>query len=106
MSFFPNFPQNNLFQTPMSINDFEIIKVLGKGQHGSVSKVKYIKTGMIFALKSITQSYFKSEEREIDFLREKQILYDLTAKNFNHAIKLFADFQDFNNRYLVMEMAD
>ena len=106
MSFFPNFQQNNLFQAPMSINDFEVMKVLGAGQHGSVSKVKYIKTGMIFALKSITQSYFKSEEREIDFLREKQILYDLTAKNFVHVIKLYADFQDYNNRYLVMELAD
>ena len=106
MSFFPNFQQNNLFQAPMSINDFEVMKVLGAGQHGSVSKVKYIKTGMIFALKSITQSYFKSEEREIDFLREKQILYDLTAKNFGHVIKLYADFQDYNYRYLVMELAD
>ena len=106
MSFFPNFQQNNLFQAPMSINDFEVMKVLGQGQHGSVSKVKYIKTGMIFALKSITQSYFKSEESEIDFLREKQILYDLTAKNFVHVIKLYADFQDYNYRYLVMELAD
>ena len=106
MASFPNYAQNNYFQTQISLNDFEIIKELGRGQHGSVYKVKYIKTGMLFALKTINQSYFKNEEREIDFLREKQILYDLTAKNYKHVVKLYADFQDNNSRYLVMEMVD
>ena len=70
MAFLPNNIQNNFFQTPMSINDFEVQEVKGHGKFGSVSKVIYKKTGMIFALKIIK----KNEETEIDFLREKQIL--------------------------------
>ena len=57
---------------------------------------------MIFALKIIK----KNEETEIDFLREKQILYDLTKKNYKHVVKLYAHFEDYNNRYLVMEFVD
>jgi len=93
---------NNFFQTPMSINDFEVKEVKGHGKFGSVSKVIYKKTGMIFALKIIN----KIEETEIDFLREKQILYDLTKKNYKHVVKLYAHFEDYNNRYLVMEIVD
>ena len=53
MAFLPNNIQNNFFQTPMSINDFEVQEVKGHGKFGSVSKVIYKKTGMIFALKII-----------------------------------------------------
>jgi len=102
MSFIPNNTLNNFFQTPMSINDFEVKEVKGHGKFGSVSKVIYKKTGMIFALKIIN----KIEETEIDFLREKQILYDLTKKNYKHVVKLYAHFEDYNNRYLVMEIVD
>ena len=102
MAFLPNNIQNNFFQTPMSINDFEVQEVKGHGKFGSVSKVIYKKTGMIFALKIIK----KNEETEIDFLREKQILYDLTKKNYKHVVKLYAHFEDYNNRYLVMEIVD
>ena len=102
MAFLPNNIQNNFFQTPMSINDFEVQEVKGHGKFGSVSKVIYKKTGMIFALKIIK----KNEETEIDFLREKQILYDLTKKNYKHVVKLYAHFEDYNNRYLVMEFVD
>ena len=109
MSFLPNNSQNNYFQTPISLNDFQTLLVLSQGKYGSVYKVKYKKTGKIFALKAINQKYFTSKEREkieIDFMREKEILYDLTAKNYIHVIKLYSDFQDMDNRYLVMEMVE
>ena len=78
MSFLPNNSQNNYFQTPISLNDFQTLLVLSQGKYGSVYKVKYKKTGKIFALKAINQKYFTSKEREkieIDFMREKEILY-------------------------------
>ena len=106
MTFLPNNSQNNYFQTPISVNDFEILETLGSGHYGTFSKAKYKKTGKIFALKIINQNSFKNKEREIDFLREKQILYDLTAKNYIHVVKLYSDFQDMNNRYLIMEMVE
>ena len=72
---------NHNFKNPISINDFEIITQLGKGNFATVYKSKYKYTGNIYAVKFIEQSFFKSKqkkERELDFKREKAILYDLT----------------------------
>ena len=95
------------FTFPISMSDFEIIQNLGKGQHGCVRKAMYKKTGKIYAIKNMHQSYFlNSQEREINFLREIKILYDLTQRNHPHIIKLFANFDDMQNRYLVFEFFD
>ena len=116
-SFLNNDP--NVFSVmPKSVNEFIIKDILGSGGHGSVSLVQHIKNGRIYALKSIKQINFKNNEqnpkkreliqkeineREKDYLREKMILYELTRRNYPHVIKLYADFQDNENRYLVME---
>ena len=107
MSFFSINLENNFFQTPISINDF-IFKNnnIGKGANGNVIKAIYLKTGKIFAIKKLKQSDFEDKNKEIDFFRERKILYDLTDKNYNHIVKLYADFQDGNYRYLVMEFVD
>ena len=100
---------NHTFNHPISINDFEIIKELGNGAFGYVYKSKYKYTGNIYAVKFIKQSFFKSKqqkERELDFKREKAILYDLTKRDYPHTVKLYADFEDNNFRYLVMELLE
>ena len=93
---------NNFFQEPISLNDFYEKEIFGKGKFGCVSKVIYKKTGMSFALKKTD----KINQSEIDFQREIHILYDLTKKNYNHVVKLYAHFEDINSRYLVMEIVD
>ena len=101
-----NFHQNqanNNFQMPISVNDFDILETLGKGAHSVVSKVRYKKTGNIYAIKTLDQKIFQNNEKRIDFLREKEILYELTQKNHPHIVKLYADFQDDNYIYLVFE---
>ena len=97
------------FKKPLSINDFTKLERLGHGAHGSVLKVKYKYNKKIYAIKEISQNRFKSkgkEIKEIDYLREKEILYDLSKKNNPHIVKLYADFQDSNYRYLVMEYCE
>ena len=107
MSFFSINLENNFFQTPISINDFiPENNNIGKGANGNVIKAIYLKTGKIFAIKKLKQSDFEDKNKEIDFFRERKILYDLTDKNYNHIVKLYADFQDGNYRYLVMEFVD
>ena len=101
-----NTPQNkasNEFQIPISVNDFEAIETLGKGFHGKVSMARYKKTGGIYTIKAIYQNQFQHNDKIIDFLREKEILYDLTKRNHPHIVKLFADFQDAEYLYLVFE---
>ena len=97
----------NHFTTPISMSDFEILAEIEKGEYGCVRKAIYKKTGKIYSIKNTNQSYFfNSNEREIDFLREIKILYDLTQRNHPHIIKLFANFDDMQNRYLVFEFFD
>ena len=101
-----NTPQNkasNEFQIPISVNDFEVIETLGKGFHGKVSMARYKKTGGIYTIKAIYQNQFQHNDKIIDFLREKEILYDLTKRNHPHIVKLFADFEDAEYLYLVFE---
>ena len=93
-------------QTPISFNDFNILEQLSNSSFSSVYKAIYKKTGQIYALKAKKQEIFKKKEKEIDYLREKTILYDLTKNNYYHAVKLYGDFQDNNNRYLVMEFCE
>ena len=95
--------KKNIFQTNLTIDDFEILQNLVNEPNKLVLKVKHKKKGLIYAIKAKKQEYFQNKERNIDYMREKEVLYDLTKKNFPHAVKLFADFQDSNFRYLVME---
>ena len=108
MSFFSQ--QNSInyhtFKYPISINDFEVIQELGHGAFGYVFKSKYKYTGMIYAVKYINQSEFKKHGKELDFIREKAILYDLTKRDYPHTVKLYADFEDEKYRYLVMELLE
>ena len=94
--------QNN-FYDPLLITDFDMLEKLGEAHHSSIFKVKYKKTGGIYALKTRELKEFNTNEKEINYLREKEILYDLTKRNHPHIVKLYADFQDTNYRYLVME---
>ena len=102
----PNLQNQHIFKSPISISDFSVLKQLGSGVHGSVCKVQYKHTGNIYALKQIKQSFFDTESKEIDFMREKEILYDITKRDYPSIMKLYADFQDNNYRYLIMEFSE
>ena len=105
----PNFtyiiqPQH-IFNKPLSINDFEILNNNGKGAHGSVFRARYKINGQIYAIKRylIEES---TEEKELDYIREKAILYDLTQRNYPTIVKLYADFEDDIAKYLVLEFVE
>ena len=110
MSFIPSnyqiSPNQHYFKAPITIDDFLILTTLGQGHHGRVLKVKYKITGKIYALKTQDQEKFINKDTDIDYLREKSILYELTKKNYKYAVKLYADFEDNNSRYLVTEYCE
>ncbi len=101
----PNINQN-IFEMPLSIDDFEFIQELSMSKFGKIVISKYKKTGGNYAVKILNQELFKNKEKEIDYFREKEILYDLTKRNHPHIVKLYADFEDTNYRYLVMEFVE
>ncbi len=96
---------NHYFKTPLSFNDFEIIVRLGKGFFGSVYKVKYKLNGQIYAIKQYEKAKAKKEQ-ELDYYREKAILYDLNKRGHPAIVKLYADFEDSTTRNLVMECVE
>ena len=95
----------NQFTTPLSIKDFDILAILGNGSYANVYKARYKMNGELYALKAKRQDYYKKyPDKEIDDLREKEILYDITKRNHPHIVKLYADFEDDEYKYLVMEL--
>ena len=96
----------NILQMPITIDEFTILQKIKNEPNKLVLKAQNKKSGIIYAIKAKKQEFFKIKEREIDYFREKEILYYLTKKNFPYSVKLFADFQDDNFRYLVMEFCE
>ena len=87
-----------------TINDFEIISILGNGAHSSAYKVKCRKNNLIYVVKKIEQNIFKQiNNQEINYQREISILNDITNKNNPNIIKIYGNFQDENYRYLILE---
>ena len=94
------------FQTPLSIDDFDTLDQLENGNYEKIYKAKYKKTGALYALSIRKKECMENQFHRLDFLREKEILYDLTKRNHPHIIKLYTDFEDQNNIYLVMELCE
>ena len=93
----------NIFDSSLSINDFEIISQIGKFYNGSVLKVKYKKNGQTYIIRQYEKKRIRINDKEIDYIREKSILYNITQKGYPNVVKLYADFEDNDTRNLVME---
>ncbi|ODV96770.1 hypothetical protein PACTADRAFT_40116 [Pachysolen tannophilus NRRL Y-2460] len=58
----------------LTINDFDLLKVIGKGSFGKVMQVRKIDTGKIYALKSIRKTHIVSKMEVTHTLAEKFVL--------------------------------
>ncbi len=61
----------------VQIEDFKILKVLGRGSFGKVTLVEYLKTGEVFAMKSLKKDTLIEEDQIQNTLLEKKILQEL-----------------------------
>ena len=59
------------------LSDFEIKKPLGQGNFGSVFLVSSKKTKLLYAMKEIKQSYYKSHEEQLKIQKEIKLLENL-----------------------------
>ena len=78
-------------------DNYEIVKLLGKGGYGKVYQVRNLKTGDLFACKKLSKSNIKNLKQ---FQREIDILMKTDHPNI---IKLYEVFQTNNSLYLIME---
>ncbi|CAH6721331.1 serine/threonine-protein kinase Ypk3p [[Candida] jaroonii] len=95
---------NDSFYKP-TLEDFQPIKVLGKGSYGKVLLVQQISTGKLFAQKQLKKiSLLMNEEKNLErTLNERKILEKVNHVNI---VRLFYAFQDFNKVYLILEYLD
>ncbi|KAH8556428.1 kinase-like domain-containing protein, partial [Umbelopsis sp. PMI_123] len=94
----------NTVQRPVtSIQDFQFIKVLGKGCMGKVILVRERRNGKLLALKAISKEWTVMQ-REIEHTKsERDILAAIAEISHPFLIKLHHSFQDVDQLFLVLD---
>lgn len=87
-------------QETLSIEQFELLKVIGKGSFGKVMQVKKKDTQRIYALKTIRKAHIASRPGEITHILAERTVLALVNNPFIVPLKF--SFQNPDKLYLVM----
>ncbi|KAG8895067.1 hypothetical protein FRB99_000773, partial [Tulasnella sp. 403] len=86
------------------VDDFDMLRVLGKGCAGKVLLVKYKKTGDLYALKAITKRHVLAHQELQHTLTEQAVLKRMSREGKDpFVVKLWWSFHDKDNLFLVMD---
>ncbi|KAJ6489628.1 hypothetical protein C8R47DRAFT_1177224 [Mycena vitilis] len=86
------------------IDDFEMMRVLGKGCAGKVLLVKHKTTADLYALKAITKRHVLAHQELQHTLTEQAVLKRMAAESKDpFVVKLWWSFHDKENLFLVMD---
>lgn len=86
------------------IDDFEMMRVLGKGCAGKVLLVRHKPTTDLFALKAITKRHVLAHQELQHTLTEQAVLKRMAAEGKDpFVVKLWWSFHDRENLFLVMD---
>ena len=94
-TFNPLTPDNKI-----TFNDFEALKVIGRGSFGKVLLVRNKNNNEIYAMKILKKSIIKEREQEEHTKTEQKIL---KINDNPFIVKLYFSFQDNENLYIVTE---
>lgn len=90
-------------QRKVVIDDFEMMRVLGKGCAGKVLLVRHKTTQDLFALKAITKRHVLAHQELQHTLTEQAVLKRMAAESRDpFVVKLWWSFHDKENLFLVM----
>ena len=85
------------------INDFEMMRVLGKGCAGKVLLVRHKKSDSLYALKAITKRHVLAHQELQHTLTEQAVLKRMAREAKDpFVVKLWWSFHDKENLFLVM----
>ncbi|CEI94000.1 Putative AGC protein kinase [Rhizopus microsporus] len=90
-------------RAPVTIQDFQLIKVIGRGCMGKVLLVRHRKTSRLLALKAISKKAVIEQSQIVHIKAEQQILSDISTIQHPFLIKLHYSFQDANQLFLVLD---
>lgn len=95
--------QKKKSQRKVVIDDFEMMRVLGKGCAGKVLLVKHRSTTDLYALKAITKRHVLAHQELQHTLTEQAVLKRMAAESKDpFVVKLWWSFHDKENLFLVM----
>merc|ERR1712142_875416 len=89
-----------LKRTRIGRDDFESLKIIGRGAFGEVRLVQKKDTGHVYAMKMLRKKDMMEKEQVAHVRAERDILVE--AEN-PWVVKMFYSFQDLYNLYLIME---
>lgn len=90
-------------QRKVVIDDFEMMRVLGKGCAGKVLLVRHKPSQDVYALKAITKRHVLAHQELQHTLTEQAVLKRMAAENTDpFVVKLWFSFHDRENLFLVM----
>ncbi|KAF6748376.1 AGC/AGC-unique protein kinase [Ephemerocybe angulata] len=88
----------------VTVADFEMMRVLGKGCAGKVLLVRHKGTAGLFALKAITKRHVLAHQELQHTLTEQAVLKRMAAESKDpFVVKLWWSFHDKENLFLVMD---
>ncbi|KAL7315638.1 hypothetical protein PS15m_004831 [Mucor circinelloides] len=88
---------------PVTIQDFQLIKVIGRGCMGKVLLVRHRSSSRLLALKAISKKAVVEQSQIVHIKAEQQILADIASIHHPFLIKLHYSFQDMNQLFLVLD---
>jgi hypothetical protein len=98
--------QNRLNSIP-SINDFKILKVLGKGAYGNIYQVRKINgpgSGQIYAMKAMNKSRICGSKTDVRHTKaERDVLVTVNKESNPFIVRLHFAFETERRLYLVQE---
>ena len=84
----------------ISISDFDIIKVIGKGSYGKVFLVRKKSNSKLYAMKRLKKEYLKIKNQQEHTKSERKLLEII---NYNFIVNFYYAFQDEKYLYIITE---
>ncbi|CAG5897395.1 unnamed protein product [Menidia menidia] len=88
---------------PLSLQDFKLIAVLGRGHFGKVLLSEYKKTGSLYAIKALKKGDIVARDEVDSLMCEKRIFETVNGSHHPFLVNLFACFQTPEHVCFVME---
>ncbi|CAM4478570.1 hypothetical protein PO909_015587 [Leuciscus waleckii] len=90
-------------KTPLSLEDFRLIAVLGRGHFGKVLLAEYKKSGSMYAIKALKKGDIVARDEVESLMCEKRIFETVNSTQHPFLVNLFACFQTPEHVCFVME---
>ncbi|XP_059495853.1 serine/threonine-protein kinase N2 isoform X2 [Stegostoma tigrinum] len=95
--------QSIQLKSSLTLDDFKLIAVLGRGHFGKVLLSEYKKSGQLFAIKALKKGDIVARDEVDSLMCEKRIFETVNISNHPFLVNLFACFQTPEHVCFVME---